>query len=265
MADETVQAAPAAQVATAAPTKIQEVKRKMKLTGTVKRVELYGAFVDVGVGVDAIIHVSQMGQGSKRVADTLTAGDTTEVWVDKVDAERGQIIVTMVEPLAVEWSDLADGQVYTGKVTRLENFGAFINIGAEKEGLVHVSEIGHDFIRHPSQAISVGDEVEVKVLSSSKRKRRINLSMKALIEAPAASAKQVSAKAEEIQEFEEEEQEIMPTAMEMALRRAMGNDAPDLGPRIRGRGRNKQARRRERRMKQQEDIISRTLEMTGNQ
>ena len=82
--------------------------------------------LDLGVGVDAIIHISQLGGGRvNRVADQIKVGEQVEVWVDKVDASKNQIIVTMVAPLAVEWEDLADGQVYNGKVTRLENFGAF--------------------------------------------------------------------------------------------------------------------------------------------
>lgn len=250
MADENV-ATP-----TDAPSNIGELKRKAKLTGTVKRTELYGAFVDIGVGTDAIIHVSQMG-GGKRVSEALKVGDQVDVWVDKVDADRGQIIVTMIEPLAVEWQDLAEGNAYKGTITRLENFGAFVNIGAEKEGLVHVSEISHDYLKHPSQAISVGDEVDVQVLSFSKRKRRINLSIKALLAEPAA--KEVEEYIEDVLDWnDEEEEEEMPTAMEMALRQAMGKGAPSRGKR----GKSKTPKRyRRRQRRQQNDIISRTLEM----
>ena len=83
---------------------------------------------------------------------------------------RGQIMVTMIEPLAVEWRDLKNGQTYTGTVSRLENYGAFIDIGAEREGLVHISEISHDYVKHPSEVLKAGDEVqvEVSVLASAK-------------------------------------------------------------------------------------------------
>ncbi|MBK9052128.1 MAG: S1 RNA-binding domain-containing protein [Chloroflexi bacterium] len=67
-------------------------------------------------------------------------------------------------------------------------FGAFVDIGAEKEGLVHISELSHDYVKHPSEAVRVGDEVSVKVLNFSKRKRRINLSVKALLEKPVVEA-----------------------------------------------------------------------------
>lgn len=239
------------------PTSIGDLERKMALKGTVKRTELYGAFIDIGVGVDAIIHVSQLGQG-QRVKDALAIGQELDVWVDKVDTERNQIIVTTQEPLAVEWQDLGEGQVYTGKIVRLENFGAFVNIGAEKEGLVHVSEINHDFIKHPSQALTVGDEVQVQVLTFSRKKRRINLSIKALLEAP-ESAENVyigSTKNFKIEDDDEMEEDV-PTAMEVALRMAMGDDAP---PR-RNKKKKKGSKRRNQRRNQREDIFNRTLEL----
>ena len=119
-----------------------------------------------------------------RVSDVLKEGDEVMVWVEKVDPERQQIMLTMVPPLAVDWTDLQTDRPYAGKVTRLENFGAFVNIGAEREGLVHISELSHDYVKHPSEVVKVGDEVEVKVLGFNRRKRRIDLSMKALLEKP---------------------------------------------------------------------------------
>ncbi len=238
------------EVAVAAPTSVQDLVRKTKLTGTVKRAELYGAFVDIGVGVDAILHVSQI-VGGKRIKDVLKPGDEIDIYVDKVDAANNKVMVSMIEPLAVEWGDLSEGASYTGKVTRHENFGAFVDIGAEKEGLVHISEISHEYIRHPSQAISVGEEVEVKVLSYSRKKRRINLSIKALIAAP---EKEVEDYIGEVFDLDEEEEvEEVPTAMEYAIRQAMGSDAPK---KIKKKGRKGRKGRRN----HQDDIIGRTLE-----
>lgn len=240
----------------AAPTSINEVKRKMALKGTIKRTELYGAFVDVGVGVDAIIHVSQLGQG-KRVKDALTVGDEIDVWVDKVDLERNQIIVTTNAPLAVEWQDLGEGQVYNGKIVRLENFGAFVSIGAEKEGLVHVSEINHDYIKHPSQALTVGEEVQVQVLTFSRKKRRINLSIKALLEAPESDRNVYVGSTKNFKIEDDEPEEEQQTAMEIALRMAMGDDAP---PR-RKKNKKKGSKRRNKARNAREDIFNRTLEL----
>ena len=171
--------------APSAPTSFADLTPKMQLAGTVKRLELYGAFIELGPGLNGLIHVSKLGgEQVNRVSDVLKEGDQVSVWVEKVDPERQQVMLTMVPPLAVDWTDLQTDRPYTGKVTRLETFGAFVNIGAEREGLVHISELSHDYVKHPSEVVKVGDEVEVKVLGFNRRKRRIDLSMKALIEKP---------------------------------------------------------------------------------
>lgn len=236
---------------TAAPASINDVKRKMKLKGSVERLELYGAFINVGLETSALVHISKLGDGHvNRVSDVLNVGDEVEVWVDKVDVEQSQIMVSMVEPVAVEWNDLKEGSTFSGKVTRLENFGAFIDIGAEREGLVHISELSHDYVKHPSEVVSVGDEVQVQVIGSSRRKRRIDLSMKNLIEKPEAQA---IATAQDFQELEDEPDE-MPTAMEIAMRRAMSKHDDSNGKQ------SKKERQRAQKARQ-DDILSRTLKM----
>ena len=128
----------------AAPQSLADLRPKMELPGKVARLELYGAFIDIGLDTPALIHISQLGsEHVNRVSDVLHTGDEVTVWIDKVDLQRNKITVTMIKPLAVDWNDLQEGQVYTGKVTRLENFGAFVDIGAPKEGLVHVSEVSN--------------------------------------------------------------------------------------------------------------------------
>lgn len=248
---------------TPTPTNLDDLQPKMKLTGTVTRLELYGAFIDVGVGVDALIHISKLGsEHVNRVADVLNVGDQVSVWVDKVDTERQQLMVTMIEPLNVEWRDLKEGQVYTGTVSRLESYGAFINIGAEREGLVHISELSHDYVKQPSEVVSVGDEVQVQVLGYSKKKRRIDLSLKALLDKPEPQAGSAPRAAESRQvyepiELELEEEEDMPTAMEIALRQAMGDDFPTQ--RQKGKQGRKQRHNRDRERARQEELLNRTL------
>lgn len=247
------------------PKSPSDLKPKMKLTGTVTRLELYGAFIDLGVGVNALIHISQLGKERvNRVADVLSVGDEVVVWVDKVDSQRDQVMVTMIEPLAVEWAELDKGQMYTGTVTRLENFGAFVDIGAEREGLVHISELSHEYVKQPSEVVKVGDEVQVQVLGYSKRKRRIDLSMKALMEKPEEAATQQKTAAvrdnggSRFTDYdEEEEDDAMPTAMEIALREAMGEEAP---PR-RKKDSRKKRRRSEKLRSKQEEILNRTLQV----
>jgi small subunit ribosomal protein S1 len=244
-----------------APTSIEEIKPKMKVTGKVQRLELYGAILDIGVGVPAILHISQLGKERvNRVADVLNVGDEVTVWVDKVDTERNQVTATMIQPLAVEWSDLKEGQVYSGVISRLENFGAFVDIGAEKEGLVHISELSHEFVKQPSEVVKPGDEVQVRVLGFSKRKRRIDLSMKALMEAPQPTAAAPAAPQQQSYEPYDEEEDVegeMPTAMAVALQQAFS----DAGVKFDHRRRQPQGKkgRGQRNRSQQDDILSRTL------
>lgn len=240
------------------PASLDDLKPKTKLKGTVNRLELYGAFVDIGIDTTAVLHISQLNKRVNRVSDVLSVGEEVEVWVSKVDAERNQVTLTMMEPLAVEWSDLEDGQVYNGKVVRLENFGAFIDIGAEKEGLVHVSELSHEYVKHPSEVLKTGDEIQVKVLGFSKKKRRINLSMKALQESPEPSLEQMSVA--ELEYEEETVPEDFPTAMQLALQKALDDsDVPAVKPRERRRRGSKRQQRRA-----QEDILLRTLSMADS-
>jgi ribosomal protein S1 len=235
----------------AQPSSISDLKRKMKLKGTVERLELYGAFIDIGLEAKALVHISKVGDGHvNRVSDVLSVGDQVEVWVDKVDPEQNQIMVSMVEPVAVEWNDLKEGKVFSGRVTRLENFGAFVDIGAEREGLVHISELSHDYVKHPSEVVNVGDEVDVQVIGSSRRKRRIDLSMKNLIEKPEAAE---VASTQDIEELTDEPDE-MPTAMEIAMRRAMSKHED-------ANGKESKKDRQRRQKRGQEDILTRTLRM----
>ncbi len=243
---------------TAKPTSIAELEPRMKLDGTVSRLELYGAFIDIGVGTNALIHISKLGKEQvNRVSDALEVGDTVSVWVDKVNPEQGQIMVTMIEPLAVEWTDLKKGQTYSGTIARLENYGAFVDIGAEREGLVHISEISHEYVKHPSEMLTVGNEVEVQVLDFSRRKRRIDLSIKNLLEKPESQMSQSEARSAVVEpdDFEEELEDI-PTAMEVALRRAMGDEPIDAIEIDSKRGRRKN---RKKKRQAQDDLLSRTL------
>ena len=275
---------------TTAPTSFADLKPKMQLGGTVKRLELYGAFIDLGQGLTGLIHVSKLGgEQVNRVSDVLKEGDEVMVWVEKVDPERQQVMLTMVPPLAVDWTDLQTDRPYTGKVTRLETFGAFVNIGAEREGLVHISELSHDYVKHPSEVVKVGDEVEVKVLGFNRRKRRIDLSMKALIEKPTMEMAQSQGQGQyqspsrsegrrggqggggnqrrrereqvEVYEPYDEETEEVPTAMEIAMRRALGNDAITAvkSEQRGGRGKKSKAQQREDQRRVQEDLLQRTL------
>lgn len=220
-----------------APTRIEDLKPKMKLTGTVKKVELFGAFVDVGVGRDGLVHISALRpQRVNNVADVVKEGETVTVWVRKVDPQGGRIDLTMIEPLGLDWSEIKTGQTVKGKVVKIEKFGAFVDVGAERPGMIHVSELATHRVEEVTEIVKMGDEVEAKVIGVDSRKKQIKLSMKAL----------------ELAEMEPEEVEEEPlTAMQIALQRAQQTSSSDR--RARKADKNKQQR------DAQEDILSRTL------
>lgn len=209
------------------PIKIEDIKRKQFFTGKVIKTTLAGAIVDIGLEIPGVIHISQLQKEPvKRVEDVVQAGQTVEVWVRRVYPKKNRIELTMIKPLDLEWNEIEKDSVHKGKVSRLERFGVFVDIGAERPGLVHISELTHDYIRNPGEVVKEGDEVEVKVLDVDRRKRQIRLSMKALEEKPEKITKVIQAKIEKKEKATEEapveQKELpVPTAMEMAMRQAM--------------------------------------------
>lgn len=199
-------------------TDISDVKRKMHFSGTVMKTTLAGALVDIGLETPGVVHISQLQKEPvNKVEDVVQVGGSVDVWVRRVDKNKGRIELTMIEPLALEWREIKKDKVVKGKVQRIENFGVFVDIGAERPGLVHISEITHDYIRDPKEVINEGDEVDVKVLGVDRRRKKIKLSMKALEEKPEKVAK----KAQKEDKKSTEKEEVIPTAMEMAWREAM--------------------------------------------
>ena len=225
---------------TGAPSSIKEIKNKMYFRGKVVKTTLAGALVDIGIDTPGMVHVSQLQKSPvKRVEDVLHEGDEVDVWVRRVSPKKGRIELTMIKPLGLEWGEIKKDMIITGKVIRLEKFGAFVDIGAERPGLVHISEMTHDFIRTPGDVVKEGDEVEVKVLDVIKPKKQIKLSMKALQEKPEEIVKTTIEKidkrekhAHEQEKAAEPKEEVkeapIPTAMEMALREAMGRKGVDV-------------------------------------
>ena len=115
--------------------RMADVKPKMRFDGTVKQVELFGAFVDIGAEKPGLVHISQLSEGHvNRVADVVKAGDHVTVWVKQVDPAKGLVNLTMIEPPPLDWSDLQKNAKITGKVVRVEDFGAFIDFGGQRMG-----------------------------------------------------------------------------------------------------------------------------------
>lgn len=200
------------------PETIEDLEPKMKVAGKVIKTSLAGAIVDVGVGIPGLIHISKIQEESvTRVADVLKEGQEVEVWVQRTDPEKKKIELTMLEPLGKDWREIKPDMEIVGKVTRIEKYGVFVDIDAERPGLVHISEMAHGYVRTPTDIVQKGDKVNVKVLKVNRRKKQIKLSMKALEESPQDEFV--------IEEDEDEKKEVTPTAFEAALQKAV--DASD--------------------------------------
>jgi ribosomal protein S1 len=196
------------------PETIEDLEPKMKVAGKVLKTSLAGAIVDVGVGIPGLIHISKIQKESvSRVADILKEGQDIEVWIQRADPENKKIELTMLEPLGMDWREIQPEMELVGKVTRIEKYGVFVDIDAERPGLVHISEMAHGYVRTPTDIVQKGDEVTVKVLKVNRRKKQIKLSMKALEETPQENFV--------IEDDEDEKKVVTPTAFEAALQKAM--------------------------------------------
>ena len=157
----------------------EALEPKTKLSGRIIKTTLAGALVDIGQNLPGVIHISQLQQEPvNKVEDVVQTGQTVDVWVRRVKKDR--IELTMIEPLAFEWKEIQPDMIVKGKVVRLESYGAFVDFGAERPGLIHVSELARGYVKTASEVVKEGDEVEAKILEVDRRKRQIRLSMKAL-------------------------------------------------------------------------------------
>ena len=181
--------------------------------GVVRKILDFGAFVDLG-GVDGLLHISQLGWGRvNHPSDVLTEGQTIKVRVDKIDPETRKIGLSYRDLLENPWNDARkkypEHSTAKGRVTKLMEFGAFVELEPGVEGLVHISELSHKRVWRPSDVVKEGDEVEVVVLSVDTDKQRIGLSMKQAVAPPEPEKKP-----------EDEEPEALP---ESKRRRSTSN------------------------------------------
>jgi len=155
----------------------------MVLTGTVKNITDYGAFIDLG-GIDGLLHVTDMSWGRVgHPSEIFQVGDQVEVVVLHFDRESGRVSLGYKQKSSDPWERVeqtyAPGTKARGRVVSLTNYGAFVELEAGVEGLVHVSEMSWTRrVRHPSKIVNVGDEVEVMVLEVNRGAKRISLGMK---------------------------------------------------------------------------------------
>ncbi len=226
---------------------IEDLKPKMRLEGTIAEIGLHGAVVDIGLPVEGLLHISQLSPDREvdAVTEAVNVGDDVVVWVTDVQADQNRVSLTMVEPPDVTWSELQEGQTYTGKVTRIEQYGAFVDVGAERPGLLHVREMSSGYVDHPSELVSVGDEIDVRVLRVDRQRQRIDLTRQGLEEEVVEEPKPEP-------EVEEEEEVTPQTAMEIAMERARAD-------RSRGQGERRRAKKQKADYDEREEILERTL------
>jgi small subunit ribosomal protein S1 len=172
-----------------------EIKEGETVQGVVRSLADYGAFVDIG-GVDALLHVADISWGRvNKPADVLTVGQQIEAKVLKVDAPKRRIALGMKQLLPHPW-DLASekykaGERVTGAVTRVTDFGAFVELEKGIEGLIHLSEMSWSKkTRKPADVVKPGDQVEVMVLGVNQADRRIALGLKQALGDPWVEAPQ---------------------------------------------------------------------------
>ena len=192
--------------------------------GKVMRFTDYGAFVDLG-GIDGLLHISEISWGKlKHPQEVLKIGDIVKVKILSMNREKGKISLglkqTMPEPWSVIEENYQVGQVVSGKVVQIKEYGAFVELEPGLDGLVHISEVANKRVNDISEELTVGQTVEAKILDIDTERKRISLSIKQALpaeaeeaeeapveaeaeEAPAAEAETEAVAAEEVQETEE--------------------------------------------------------------
>lgn len=194
---------------------LADLKPGQTFQGRVRNVVDFGAFVDIGVGRDGLAHISVLKRAG--IDKTLAVGDTLEVAIRRVDVQNNRISLTVPgaggdNDSKAALSSLKRDAVVTGRVVRLVDFGAFVDVGAQTDGLVHVSELPWGYVNNPAEVLKVGEEVQVRILEVDSRKRRISLSMKGTAQEAMEAVTQ-----------DDEPEGNYPTAFEIAFEEARQN------------------------------------------
>lgn len=150
--------------------------------GTVMRFTDYGAFVDIG-GIDGLLHISEISWGKlKHPQEVLSVGEKIRVKVLSMSAEKGKISLGLKQTIPEPWSVIDEnytvGEVVKGKVVQIKEYGCFVELEPGLDGLVHISEVSHHRVGNINEELSVGEEVETKILEIDRERRRISLSIK---------------------------------------------------------------------------------------
>ena len=167
---------------------LDNLKEGDVIKGRIVGVSNFGAFVDLG-GADGLIHISELSWGPvKNPEDFVTVGTDMDVYVLKIDRETLKIALSLRRLTPEPWeqiqSGLEIGQKVTGTITKLANFGAFARIEPGVEGLIHISELSYDVVKHPKNVVSEGDKLELQIIRIEPDRNRLGLSIKRLSDPP---------------------------------------------------------------------------------
>jgi predicted RNA-binding protein with RPS1 domain len=274
---DTSAAAPAGTAADASADGEDESKRVVRVLsvgqpvmGTVRRITDFGAFVDIGVGRDGLIHISELSaRRVGKVTDVLAEGQEVQTWIKKLDRERNRISLTLIDPGTKTIRDLEKGDLVNGTVTRMMPYGAFIDIGIGRDALLHVREMGERYVAKPEDVVKVGEVIEARVIDVSRRRGRVDLSIKGLREEPEPEVMPEPATDRNVAEQNVPDTPSQPegpadqfaevevlTPMELAFKRAMEAEGAMLDADTRKQS--KRSKRDQSRMIQ-EEIMARTL------
>ena len=154
-----------------------------KVEGTVKNVTDFGAFIDLG-GADGLLHISEMSWGRiESPKKVFKVGDTVKAFIKDIQGEK--VALSMKFPDQNPWADaeekFAVGNIVTGKVARMTDFGAFVELVPGVDALLHVSQIAREHIEKPADVLKVGQEIEAKIVDFNLDDKKISLSVKALL------------------------------------------------------------------------------------
>ena len=197
----------------------ENIEEGKHYAGTVKSLTSYGAFVDIG-GVDGMVHISELSWSRiKHPSEVVSVGDTVDVYVISFDKEKKKISLGMKDRSQDPWTVFTDkyqvGDVANVRVVKLMTFGAFAEIVPGVDGLIHISQIADHRIDKPGDVLHEGDMVDVKIIDIDYEKKKVSLSIRALLEA---------APVEEAEAEEAPVEEEIPEAEEPAVE---GEDAPE--------------------------------------
>jgi len=161
---------------------VQELHEGEIRRGRVAGISNFGAFVDLG-GADGLVHISELSWEPVRTPDEIVhVGEELDVYVLKVDRENLKIALSIrrlqPEPWETVNEKFAVGEIVKGTITKLANFGAFARIGGGIEGLIHISELSPQVVKHPRDIVSEGEEVDVRIIRIEAERRRLGLSLK---------------------------------------------------------------------------------------